>query len=97
MLNEFQRQCEARLVALLAKEGAVLVDRAVQGVSESYIVATISGTELHVWIYEDEAEVSGGEIDYRFERQDYDTQEALMKDFLDTVSGVVSCRGVRDC
>lgn len=82
LLTEFQIVTESALVAFLGNRNRRLENRALGGESETYVKATISGTPLEVWIYDDAAEVSGPGIDARFEPPDYQDAEALRRAFV---------------
>lgn len=85
-INEFQRTLETDLNALLARRGLYLVKRLVHQATQSeevFISASIAGTSLEVWIYEDEAQFFGDGSDCRFEAPDYDTPEDLKAAFLE--------------
>lgn len=69
-------------MSLLGSRGRRLENRTQGGKSESYVQATISGTPLEVWIYDDEAQLQGPDIDERFEAADFRNAEALRRAFL---------------
>ncbi len=84
-MNEFQRTLETNLMKLVSGKGLYLVDRLVHQSTETgeiFISARIAGTFIEVWIYDEEAQFGGGEIDCRFESPDYDTPEELISAFL---------------
>jgi len=56
LLTEFQRTCENGLCSALAAEGFALKDRTLAGETETYIYASVPGTDIEVYIYEDEAQ-----------------------------------------
>src|SRR4051812_32627972 len=86
-LSAFQQQCESELSSALAAEGFVLADRIVAGESESYVRASVLGTDIEVYIYDDEAQFHRGEKRAAgFEHQDFENATQLQKAF---VSGVV--------
>jgi hypothetical protein len=60
-LTQFQTKCEAVLIEDLKLVGRRLVNRRLEGVSETYIRAKVSETELVLFIYEDEAGIKGPE------------------------------------
>lgn len=86
-LTEFQTICEHNLEELLATHGRKLERREViQGETQTYVTAQIGGTELHVWIYEDEAQFEGEGLDCRYEAPDYDSPGDLIEAFVTGVS-----------
>jgi len=58
-LTQFQTKSEAVLIEDLTLVGRRLVNRRLEGVSETYIRAKVSETELVLFIYEDEAGIKG--------------------------------------
>jgi len=81
-LTEFQNKCENKLVEALSVHEITLKGKSINGKKEAYIHAHISGSEIEVWIYEDEAMISGPKIDFRFESPDFDTDDELIDAFL---------------
>ena len=86
-LSKFQELCEYRLNELLSSNGKRLEDRKLDGEKEIYITGKISGSDIQVWIYEDEALFYGGGLDCRFEKPDYDSGEDLIDAFISQLSG----------
>ena len=89
-LTEFQEICEHDLEERLATHGRKLEKReVVQGESQTYLTAHIGGTELHVWIYEDEAQFEGEGLDCRYETPDFDSPGDLIEAFVGGVSAAL--------
>ena len=82
MLSAFQISCESALCAALAQHGSSLHDRVLGGEKETYITARFAGTDLSVYIYDDEASILGQGVDRRFEVPDFDTPEQLQTAFI---------------
>jgi len=88
-LTLFQLHCEAALSGALSLLGTQLVQREVLGNNESYVRASVLGSEIVVYIYEDEAQFHNGQgLVGLYESQDYATSDLLQDAF---VSGV--CAG----
>ena len=88
-LTPFQLRCEAALSSALSSLGTQLVQREVLGNNESYIRASIQGSDLVVYIYEDEAQFHNSlGLAGLYEAEDYVTSESLQYAF---VSG--ACAG----
>ena len=82
-LTEFQRACEDELCAALASEGLALTGRTLAGETETYIRASVSRTDIVVYIYEDEAQFHrDGKVAGRFEHQDFRDADELKKAFI---------------
>ncbi len=81
-LTEFQKKCEKRLTEALSVHKKSLQGRSLDGKKETYIHAHISDSNIEVWIYEDEAMISGPSIDFRFESPDFDTDDELIEAFI---------------
>ncbi len=88
-LTRFQTKCETELIEALKRVGRHLVERRLEGISEIYVRAKVSETELTVFIYEDEANVQGPQTDLRFEAPDYDSGKELTRDFVSNVINLV--------
>lgn len=54
--------------------------------SEIYVSEQISGTDITVYIYEDEVHFNNRQVDVRFERPDYDSDEKMVEAFIDRLS-----------
>jgi hypothetical protein len=82
-LTEFQQKCEGELCSALAARCLALAHRTLAGETETYIRASVSGTDIVVYIYEDEAQFHrGGKVAGRFEHQDFSSADELMKAFI---------------
>jgi len=96
-INGFQLECRKRAAELLAQLGAQLEEERKNGKRETYITARVSGTDLVLWIYDDETEISGPGVDDRFESPDYDTSEELISAFTEAlVQRVKAAMGARE-
>jgi hypothetical protein len=83
VLTEFQQECEAELCSALAARNQALTERILAGETETYICASVSGTDIIVYIYEDAAQSHrGGEVAGRFEHQDFSDGDELKKAFI---------------
>jgi len=89
-LSKFQKLCERRLSELLSSSGKHLEGRKLEGEQETYITGKISGSDIQVWIYEDEAMFDGGGLDCRFEAPDFDSGEDLIDAFISQLSSELS-------
>jgi len=87
-LTAFQKSCESAIESALALVGAAVVNRELQGERETYIRAAVDGSDLILYIYEDEAQfhTSAG-LAGLYESQSYTSWEDLQEAF---VSGVVA-------
>jgi hypothetical protein len=82
-LTEFQQKCERELCSALAARGLALADRTLAGESETYIHASVPGTDIEVYIYEDEAQFhKDGKRAGVFEHQDFSDAAQLQKAFI---------------
>ena len=88
-LTDFQTKCEASLQALLTEQGRRLDARSIMGTTETYIRARISGTDLTVYVYEDEAQIHGSGVTRRFEAPDYESSEELLRAFVAEIDRLV--------
>jgi hypothetical protein len=83
VLTEFQQGCEAELRSALAATHQTLTARMLAGETETYIRASVAGTDIVVYIYEDEAQFHrGGKVAGRFEHQDFSNADDLKKAFI---------------
>ena len=85
VLTDFQTLCEKRLVCELRRVGKRLFNRTVEHDYHTYVHANIYGTDAEVWIYEDEAEFSNGDINVIWENPEFDNTEDLICDFISRV------------
>ncbi len=81
-LSTFQIKCESELVAALARLGARLTERERGGQRETYVRARIEGTDLAIYIYSDEAQIQGSNVDLRFEAPDFASGDSLRATFI---------------
>ncbi len=93
-LSEFQRKCDSALQALVegshdVLETAELRQDPLENENPA-IVRKIVGKYYELWIYSDEAQIQGPDIDLRFELPDYSSSEALCAKFLESVKGLLS-------
>ncbi len=85
MLTEFQKNCERHLNVALQKKRLQLINRRVEGVTEKFIVAGVSGSNLRVWIYENEAMIDSADDSFSYEAPDFETATELIEAFVGTV------------
>ena len=89
-LTEFQRSCEHELSSAIAAKKLALANRALAGESETYICASVRGTDIVVYIYTDEAQFHrSGKVAGRYEHQDFRSPDGLQKGF---ISGVLEAK-----
>ena len=85
-MTDFQQECERELCSALAARDQSLTERILAGERETYIRASVSGTDIVVYIYEDEAQFQrGGKVAGRFENQGFSDADALKKAFINGV------------
>lgn len=80
-LTPFQIECEAHLVEALRRAGFGIVDRSLEGLNDPYVKARVEGTDLWVYIYQDEAGTEKGTL----EVQDFPSPRDLQFAFADWV------------
>lgn len=86
-LSLFQERCEAEVAALLQSRGLTLKGRVVKGDLERYLHAHLADTPWEVWIYTDQAQLSGpGNATVNLEQWDARTPDELIHTFLVHVS-----------
>ncbi len=85
-LTPFQILCEAKATELLQSYGRQFEERKLEGVSEVFISGRISGTDVTIYIYEDEVQLMNHRVDVRFENPDYDTDEEMVVAFLERLT-----------
>ena len=84
--SSFQVECEAAISMKLATVGRVLLDRVVHKAhSVQFVSATISGTQLEIWIYADQVNLGGREVDRRFEEWAAVSPAELIQEFCRTM------------
>ena len=93
-LSEFQSGCDAALQKLVTECGNTL-EQAELRIDpldkDTYaLVRVIAGSNYELWIYDDEAQIQGAEIDLRFESPDYSTPEELRNKFLESVKELIA-------
>jgi len=54
------------------------------------LVREIAGTNFELWIYDNEAQIQGPEIDLRFDSPDYSDLEELRNKFLESVKELIA-------
>lgn len=92
-LTKFQESCETAVRSALASAGAVIVGRELLGEGETYIRASVGGSDLMMYIYEDEAQFhTGSGLAGLYESQDYSSSAELQAAF---VSDVITALGER--
>ena len=93
-LSEFQRSIDEALQVLVMESGNVLEQaelRADPLDSDAFaLVREIEGTNYELWIYDDEAQIQGPEIDLRFESPDFSSAEELRRKFLESVRELIA-------
>jgi len=88
-LTLLQMDCEAALSTALHSLETQLIQREILGNKESYVCASVLGSDIVIYIYEDEAQFHNGQgLVGLYESHDYATSESLQDAF---VSGV--CAG----
>lgn len=86
-LNEFQRSCLERMLALLNHLGVEKYGIELEGVGERYAILRIHGmtTRLDAYVYSDEAGFYQGEQWLIWESQDYPEGHLLCETFLEAL------------
>ena len=85
ILSQFQIVCERRLLDHFSANGVVVLENLVQGQGERYIRIRIDKPAVELFLYEDEAQIQGPDIDIRFEAPDFPEQEALIAALFDSL------------
>jgi len=88
-LTDFQQKCEIALVTALAATGHQLLNRRMEGQSETYITGRISRTTNEIFIYKNEASIAGPRTDVRFKVKDYVSSAKLVDAFLEKVMALL--------
>jgi len=70
------------LAAALGAIGLSLGARRLEGGEETFIRASVQGTDAEIFIYGDEAGLLGASVDKRFEAPDYSDGDAVARDFI---------------
>jgi hypothetical protein len=89
-LNSFQIECEKRLIEVLNRSNCKLFNRRIEGINEQFITGELSVKNLKVFIYNDGAEISGPNVDERFESAAYDSLNDLRDSFIKKVVKLLS-------
>jgi hypothetical protein len=89
-LNSFQIECEQQLLDILHRSNCKLLNRKIEGINERFVTGELSVRGLKVFIYIDGAEITGTNVDERFESAAYDSLNALRDSFLKKVSNLLS-------
>jgi hypothetical protein len=84
-LTSFQLTTESALVAALRDVGWVLCDFRYEGENETLIRARLGASAAEIFIYEDEAQLLGPDIDAWFESPDFPDAASLCDTFIATV------------
>ncbi len=81
-MSPFQEQAITILGNALREADLEYNITSIEGRTENYIRANIVGTAFDLFVYVDEAGIQGTNIDYRFEKYDYDTEQDLIAAFV---------------
>lgn len=89
--TKFQEKCEGELNSALKPLGRELLDRkfvvgsskVFAGQVETFVTGKVSGTDIQVWIYNNEAQFAGNQLDKRFEAPDYSSEDKLIQAFVE--------------
>ena len=87
-LTDFQRKCESELLSVLQGRNLNLVNRKLDGKKETYIYGEVKN--LEIWIYKGGAEIGGKNIDRRFEKDDFKTEDGLINAFKNEIESLLS-------
>jgi hypothetical protein len=77
--NNFQKTVEKYILNKLSSLNKVIKKREIRGSKDIYI--ELAESNVCIWIYDDGAEITGKDIDSRFEIIDYNNEEELIIDF----------------
>ena len=89
-LTKFQVACEVRLRDDARLLGTELPRASTQGTNETYLTIEFAVAKAKAYIYEDGASLAGEDLDLRWERWDYASPEALIRDFVDASRPLLS-------
>lgn len=95
MLTQFQQSAEQAIVSLLAERGLTVSQREVLGGTipfyskEPQVAVQLTAGKMKVWLFDDEANVSGSN-ESRFERADFDSTDQLLVALLDHIREEIS-------
>lgn len=82
-LTEFQQLAETKLLSSLEEIATTLVGREVLGMRETYIRSLVRGTDIVVYIYDDEAQFHVGPVaEGIYETSDFRSPELLLEKFI---------------
>jgi hypothetical protein len=84
IFTEFQLRCEEALRELLEYRGMRL-NREVVGNGETYVHGAVEGTDVEVWIYDDEAEYRSGRKRRNFEAAVFRDESERIASFIKEV------------
>jgi hypothetical protein len=80
-LTDFQTEAAKSVLALLSKHG-MQCNFETKGTNELFLYLCSPVQKLSVWVYDDEAEFRTGEVQRLYERPAYQTQAALLNEFM---------------
>ncbi|MBL8013325.1 MAG: hypothetical protein JNN05_05705 [Candidatus Omnitrophica bacterium] len=86
-LTVFQHKCESQLQSILRNRNLNFFNQKLDGKKEMYIYGEVKG--LEIWIYKDGAEIGGKNIDKRFEKDDFESEEELIDAFKNEVESLL--------
>ena len=78
---------------VLAKRGLELLNKRVEYQMETYVHAYVSHTQIEVWIYEQEAQAKGPDLDFIYEEQDFRTSDQLREQFVNDLDKHLASKG----
>jgi hypothetical protein len=84
IFTEFQLRCEEALREFLEYRGMRL-NREVVGNGETYVHGAVEGTDVEVWIYDDEAEYRSGRKRRNFEAAVFRDESERIASFIKEV------------
>lgn len=87
-ITDFQRKCEVKLLSILKNKKLNFIDRKLDGQNEVYIYGKVK--ELEIWIYKDGAEIGGKNIDKRFEKYDFSSEDELIDAFQNEIESLIN-------
>jgi len=80
-LNNFQLKSRSKIERLIYSRG-FNVNFSLAGQVENYLVGKIEGSEVTIWIYNDELEVRSNDVHLLLEKPDFESQESMLDFFL---------------
>jgi hypothetical protein len=81
-LTDFQIACEMRLAKAMQRAGKSIINRKIEGTSETFITGNIKNRDIAFWIYADGADFETPHEHPVFEKPDYDSLDALAEEFI---------------